>query len=265
MKNRKLFLVILSMIVLILVSVFYYKKYYYDTIDISIMNKKWYKYDPITGHYESLYFKNNEFTYNTADENNEYSNCSKYTYDKKNKVFNLDCGNQIKINSIKNNKLILTFNKNRQIFYNNINDTLNYEFESFYKKNLSEVKKELDRVKQLVKINYNSLLEILSSEEISKIYIIGNNCSSIDCTLVLDTMEKLISKNNNIYYLNINSLTDMELKYLNNITNNTFKDDRDYYDDIYPKVLVVSKSLVVDEYDFICEGLKCNKYLDEVE
>ena len=63
------------------------------------------------------------------------------------------------------------FNEDKFLSVHGENDTLNYEFESFYKKNLSEVKKELDRVKQLVKINYNSLLEILSSEQISKIYI----------------------------------------------------------------------------------------------
>ena len=262
MKNRKIILIIFSMIILLIVSLFYYQKYYYDTIDYDIINKNWYKYDPLTGYYETLFFKNDEFIYKTSDKKNEYNNCSKYTYDKKNKTFVLDCGKKIKIQKIENNMLLLLLNKKEVSFYDNINDTLNNEFENYYKKNLSEYKKELNRVKELITVNFKSLLEILSSEDNGVIYTIGDNCSSIECTLVLETMEKIMAKKNNIYYLNINELSDDNLVYLNKITNNTFNIDREYYNGIYPKILVINKNQIIDEYNFICDGLNCSKYLD---
>ncbi|MDD6272291.1 MAG: hypothetical protein PUA90_02080 [bacterium] len=263
MKNRKIILIIFSMIILLIVSLFYYQKYYSDTIDYDIINKNWYKYDPLTGYYEILRFKNDEFIYKTSDKNNEYNNCSKYTYDKKNKIFDLDCGKKIKIQKIENNMLLLVLNKKEESFYDNINDTLNNEFENYYKKNLSEYKKELNRVKELISINFKSLLEILSSEDNGIIYIIGDNCSSIECTLVLEIMEKIMSKKNNIYYLDVNALSDDNLVYLNKITNNTFNIDRDYYNGIYPKVFITNKNQIIDKYDFICDGLNCSKYLDD--
>lgn len=261
MKNKKIYTIILIMIVLIIMSISYYNKYYYATIDKSIMDNKWYKYNPLTGYYDTISFEEDSFVYNTNYKDNDYQNCTNYVYDKKNKILNLNCNKKIKINSISKNKLELTLDSKKVYFYSNIEDTMNYEFENYYKKNLSEYKKEMNRVKDLTKINYKSLLEVMSQDEYSKIFIISDNCSSIECALVLGTIEKLMSKENNIYYLDMDDIKDNELIYLNKITNK-FSIDRSYYDGVYPKVIVTNKNNIIDEYDFKCNGLNCDKYLE---
>ena len=247
------------MTVLIIVTIFYYRKYCYSTIDSDIINKKWYEYDPLTGYYDVLYFENNRIIYKTNNDN-EFNDCSKYTYDKKNKILNLDCDNKIEIKEIKDSSLKVRINEEEKLFFTKIDDALNNKFERYYKKNLSEYKKEYSRIKEILNINYNSLLEVLSLDDNSMIFVIGSNCSSIECSLVLETMEKNMS-NNNIYYFNIDNISDNELKYLNNITNNKININRDYYNGIYPKVLITNNYNIIDEYDFICNGLDCSKYL----
>ncbi len=259
MKNKRIILILFFMTVLIIVTIFYYRKYCYSTIDFDIINKKWYEYDPLTGYYDVLYFENNRIIYKTNNDN-EFNDCSKYTYDKKNKILNLDCDNKIEIKEIKDSSLKVRINEEEKLFFTKIDDALNNKFERYYKKNLSEYKKEYSRIKEILNINYNSLLEVLSLDDNSMIFVIGSNCSSIECSLVLETMEKNMS-NNNIYYFNIDNISDNELKYLNNITNNKININRDYYNGIYPKVLITNNYNIIDEYDFICNGLDCSKYL----
>lgn len=258
MKNRKILLIIISMLILILVSFFYYKKYYYNVIDTNLMNKTWYKYNSTNGYFDKIYFDSEKIVFKSYDNN---TLCDKYTYDKKNKIFNFNCDNKIKINKVNTNKIELNVDGNNEKYFNNLNDSLNYEFEKYYKKNISEYKKEFSRVKDLTKIDYSSLVEIINGKDYSTIYITGNNCTSIDCVSVLGTIEKLLYDKNNIYYLDINDLTEEELNNINKISNE-FNKDKEYYDGIYPRVLVVNNKNIIDEYEFKCEGLNCNKYLD---
>lgn len=256
MKNKNIIIVIGTLILLIIVILFNYYKYYDNNIENQIMNKKWYKYNCNTGYYDIFYVEND--TINYKNEKDNFKNCNKYYYDMKNNIIELDCGKKISIETINSNKLVLSFDNINHVFYDNIEDSLNYEFIKNYKKSISEYKKEMNRIKEISKINYDRLLEKITLDENSKVFIIPNKCTRIECTLVLDTMEQLISKGDNISYLEISNIDNNKILFLNkkynlNIDNNN----------IYPKVLIIKNKNIIDSYDFICEGFNCKKYLEK--
>ena len=115
------------------------------------------------------------------------------------------------------------------------------------------------QAKDFIKINEAKLFEIIKNNEYSKIVFIGNKCSSIDCILVLDVMEKWISTTENVYYFDINDMNDKVIKKLNEI-DKSLGLTIDYYDNIYPKVIISNNNKIVDKYDVICSGFNCKKY-----
>ena len=264
MKNRDILNIIGFMFVLLLIVVMYFFRYKTNSINENIMNKIWYRYDYTTGNYEKIMFSNNNITYYKPIKGNEttiYDNCIKYNYDKKNSVFILDCGLKIKYLSSNEEKIQLKINNNDRSFYLNIEDSLNHEFESYFGKSIYDYKKEKMQAKNFIRINEIKLLELLDSNEYSKIVFIGDKCTSIDCTLVLDVMEKWISTTENVYYYDINDLSDKVMKKLNSIDKD-FGTTKDRYYDIYPKVLIVKNNKVVDMYNVKCTGFNCKEYYE---
>ena len=262
MKNRDIINIIGFMIILLVIVVMYFFRYKSNTIDEDIMNKTWYRYDYTTGYYEKIVFNSNNIVYYKpvkGNETTEYDGCLKYNYNKKNNEFTLDCGLKIKYLSSTNEKLSLKVNNNDRIFYLNVDDSLNHEFESYYGKSIYNYKKEKMQAKEFIKVNEDKLFEIIKNDEYSKIVFIGNKCSSIDCTLILDIMEKWISATENVYYFDINNMNDKTIKKLNDI-DNTLGLAFDYYDDIYPKVLLSKNNKIIDKYSIKCDGFNCKKY-----
>ena len=115
---------------------------------------------------------------------------------------------------------------------------------------------------EIIKINYDKLNELLKESDYSKIIFIGDNCGSIECTLVTDIIEKWISYSKDIYYINSNELTKDNLTNLNKKDNN-FSLNIDDYNSVYPIVYVISDEKIIDKYEIICSGFNCSLYYNK--
>ena len=242
-------------IVLTIINVF---KYSLIGIDSSLSGKVWYRYNYNNGLYETLEFKDNEINYfkPTGTNNiNSLDSCTKYNYNKTNNTIELNCKKNIHIISYDKNSLTLEFDSKSEKYFTDIEDSLNYEFENYFNKSIVDYKKERQQVTDFSLINQNKTIEVIKNNEYSKIIFIRDNCTSINCVLALDIMEKWISTNENIYYAKINNNI---INYLNSINNNKY--DLNYFDNGYPLVLVTKNNKVVDEYYIKCTGFNCNNY-----
>ena len=250
------------LIVIILLIITNFLRYNFVSIEKTISDKDWYRYDNNTGYFEVINFKNNTFNYNRPDDNNvqnEYDNCKKYYFNKKDKEFNFDCGKSIRIVELNKNSVDMIIDGKNKIFFDDIEKSINYEFESYFGKSMEEFKKNKAQAKDFIKINEKKLFEVIGSDEFSKILFIGNNCSSVDCILALDILEKWIAKTENVYYFDVNDLNNNILGKLNKINNSLLK-DYNFYDNIYPRVIITKKNSLVDQYEIKCNGFNCNKY-----
>ena len=139
-----------------------------------------------------------------------------------------------------------------------LNALRNDEFEVYYQKSIVDYRKEKSQVLDFSKINETKLYEILKEKKYSKIVLMGNKCSSIECTLALDIIEKWISTNEDIYFFDANQINDNILKYINNINESNY--DYNYFNGSYPIVLVSKNNKIVDQYEIKCTGFNCTKY-----
>ena len=263
MKNKRITYIIYIMLVIIIVTLFVLIKYLPVKVENRLLYKKWYKYDTSTGYYNMVYVENNKFTYNKPGNTNvrgKYDYCSKYTYDKSKKVFKLDCGEKITLDSVNDNKLVLIINDKKNVFYSTPEESLNYEFENYFNKSVSKYKTEKSQNIDFVKINYERLLEIISEKDNSTVIFLGSNCSSIECTLFLDVLEKWITINEKVYYVDVEKLTDQEIEKIGNIVPN-FNKNREYYNDIYPRIILFKENRILDQYQIKCKGFNCTKYI----
>ena len=256
--------IIIFIVILFIIVLFNFKSYTNVKLDETIIDKNWYKYNILTGYYDILNISENNIKFIKPDDTNDlnkYDNCDSYSYDKKNKTLNLNCKSKIKINNITNNSLDINFDNVNQKFFTNMQDSLNYEFEKYYKKSLSEYKKEKFQVSEVIKINDNKLLELVKEDKYSKIIFYGDKCSSIECTLVLNIMEKLyVADSSSIFYYNANEINNNLLKKLNKI-DKKFENDVNFYNNVYPRIIIVKNNKIVDTYEIKCSGLNCTKYM----
>lgn len=250
------------MLIVIVGNLIYLQKYGYNTIDDLILNKKWYNYDYSSGFYNTLFIKKSSLVYNNSDSNSNYTDCKLYNYNKSNNTISMDCGKNIVINKIEDNKLVLYIDSKTEVFFSNEEDAINYEFESYYGKSISEYKKEMTRVKDYLKINYERLLEIADSDDKSEIIFIGDKCSSVDCVLSLSVIENMLSDQSNIYYFDSSELSDDNKVRLLSEKIDGFKENNNY-NNIYPVITTISNNKVIDEYRIKCSGFNCNKYIKE--
>ena len=216
--------IIIFIVILFIIVLFNFKSYTNVKLDETIIDKNWYKYNILTGYYDILNISENNIKFIKPDDTNDL-----------NKYDNFDNVNQK--------------------FFTNMQDSLNYEFEKYYKKSLSEYKKEKSQVAEVIKINDNKLLELVKEDKYSKIIFYGDKCSSIECTLVLNIMEKLyVADSSSIFYYNANEINNNLLKKLNKI-------DKKFYNNVYPRIIIVKNNKIVDTYEIKCSGLNCTKYM----
>ena len=260
MKNKNIINIAVLLFLGVLIIVF--SRSNVSSIDNNIYNKKWYHYNHISGYYDSIYFENEKITYNkpmNINTSSSYDNCKKYKYNSKSNLLSLDCGKIIKIIEIKDNKMILEIDDRTTIFFDNIEDTLNYEFETYYGKSIVEFKKEKSQAKDFIKINSKKLVELINNKDYSKIVFTGNKCTSVDCTIGLDILEKWISTTENVYYIDVDDLDKDTLNKLNKV-DSELDNNINYYNDIYPLVLIFKEGKLIDHYYINCDGFNCNKY-----
>ncbi len=262
-KNKRTIYIMYFMIVIIIATLFVLIKYRKMSIEEDMMYKKWYSYETSTGYYNVIYFEKDKVTYYKASNKNAtstYDYCLKYNYDKKKKNFNLSCNKQISILNVKKDKLELVIDDVRKLFYLNPEDSLNYEFENYFNKSVSEYKSEKEQNLALIEVNSERFIEIVNEKENSTFVFLGDNCLSIDCTIFLDVLEKWISTNDKVYYFDLKKLNDKDIKIINSKING-FLDDMEKYDDIYPTIVTINNNKVLDQYQIKCNGLNCTKYI----
>lgn len=261
MKNRRIYYILAIMIFIIIIMIINVLKYNYLSIDKKIQNTTWYRYNYTNGLYESLYFKDGNINYfkpTSINNTNSLDNCTKYSFNKKNNTLKLNCNKEIKIIKYDNDYLSLDFDGKNEKFFKNIEDSLNFEFEDYFQESITDYKKDKNQVTEIVKINESELYNVLREDEYSKIVFIGNKCTSIDCVLILDIMEKWISTNENVYYFDVNNITSKMINYINIISASNYT--YNFYDNAYPRIIVSKKNKIVEQYELKCTGFNCKKY-----
>lgn len=256
MKNKNNIYVFFCLFVIILISLIFLFKYSTKTIDSNILNIKWYNYDVSNGYYNIFYINGDSFQYSTAKDDKSYSSCNKYSYNKKGKTLSLNCNKEIDIMEINNDNIILNIDAKKKVFFKNIDDSLNYEFKSYYGKTMSEYKQEKFQVKDIIKININRMIEIINNENNSTFVFMGEGCTSVDCILIYKELEHQYSDGKNIYYIDINDATESELQSLAKISDK-FIVNKEYYNNIYPIILKVNKE-EIKYNEYRCNGFNCD-------
>ncbi len=262
MKNKNIIYIIGFMLIALIIVIMYLFRFGTTTIDTDILNKKWYHYNNTNGYYDILELSKNSFTYKKADNTNnpnKYDNCTNYKYNKLNKTLTLNCNKQLKIVSFTNDKLTIELDNKTINFFKNIEDTLNYEFELAFGKSMIDYKKEKSQILETIKINSEKLLEVIKEDEYSKIVFISDNCTSVDCDLALDIIEKNNTQTNNMYYFDYTNLDNNLMLKLNGI-DNKFLNDINFYNGIYPRIIITKNNKLVDTYELHCNGFNCNQY-----
>lgn len=257
MKNRLIKVIFVLIITIIIVCFFCLFKFGKNTLDPNLLNKKWYHYDNSTGFYDTFFMDGVNLSYSISDKKNEYSTCKRYTFNKGKNELVLDCGKKIQVIEVTNEYIVLSIDLKKVKFFSNIDSTLNYEFEAFYNQSISEYKNEMIRVFDLIKISPSRFFEIIGSEDKSKVVFYGDACTSVDCVLSLDIIEKWISLSENIHYVNISEFSDDDMIKLSNI-NEELLNDKNYYNGIYPRVIVFENNQVLDNFEIKCKGFNCN-------
>lgn len=257
MKNRNmnyLIIVIISLIILAIINIFTFG---FNSLDGKLLDKEWYHYDYTTGYYDILNIYNGKIVYNSSNMEKIYDDCFTYNYDKKKNTINLDCNKKIKIRKISKNNIELNIDDYDKVFFDSIEDSLNYEFKNYFGKSIIDYKEEKSQITEYSKITGEKFINLLKDNSYSKIVFMGNNCTSVDCILALDIMEKWVIKNSNVYFFDSN-LIDSNLLLDASKVMKDISLDVNFYNGVYPKVLIVKKNKIVDSYDIKCKGFNCN-------
>lgn len=257
MKNKEYSYVVIIIIILIILAIINFFVFGFDTLNNNILNKEWYHYDYTTGYYDILKINEDKINYFSSNTNDSYENCYQYSFDKKKDIINLNCGKSFEIKKISSNSINLVIDGYDKVFFKNVDDSLNYEFKNYFGKTIVDYKDEKSQVIEYSKINSDKLFSIIKEDNYSRIIFMGNNCTSVDCVLALDVMEKWIIKNSNVYFFDSNEINDNLILKIKKLKSN-ISTEKNYYNDIYPKVLIVKNGKLIDSYDIKCNGFNCN-------
>lgn len=263
MNNKNYIYIIGVLIIGIILSILYIFRY--DKIDELMLNKKWYKYNYINGYYDFFNLSEDKmFYYRPSNDNsfNSYDACSKYRYNKKSRSIILDCKKNIFIKYVSTNKIVLLIDGEENVFFTSIDDSLNYEFNKFFDKSMSEYKNSEKQVLDLIKISSTDLINYAKEKNYSKFIFIGNKCTSVDCIVTYDVIEKWLSTSTSTYYINSDEINDKIINLLNKL-DKTFSKDEKYYNDIYPRVIITYAGKIIDSYSIKCQGFDCSSYYNK--
>jgi len=252
MKNSIKYIICSILIILSIICFYYYLKYKDIKIEENIYDKYWYWYNNKDGTYSSIFFSNDKIIFN--DSNIENNLCTNYEYNKKNKIFYLDCNVTIEIININDDNIILNINGVKKVFYDTLDNTLNTEFSSYFSKSISDFKKESFNTFSLIKIDYKNIDNIIKENNSSKFIFIGNRCTSIECVISSIIVERWMSYSNNVYYIDSNSINDNMI--FNSITESEYNSN-------YPLVVVTDSNKDLKKYFIKCDGFNCEKYYND--
>ena len=75
----------------------------------------------------------------------------------------------------------------------------------------------------------------------------------------MNSIEKWITQNNNVYYVDINEFSEGQMESINKLNNN-FTIDKNYYSSIYPRVMVFKNKTIFKDFELKCTGFDCTVY-----
>ena len=143
--------------------------------------------------------------------------------------------------------------KKEMDFYTDAQTSLNNEFQKYYELTISEYNEKNKQAKEIIKTDYNKLEEILNDKGHKNIIILmGNECVNIECTLILNVIEKMMTQNENIYYIDVSD-ENKNKQILNKL------DNLDSFNMEYPLLYKVENGNITKEI-FKCEGFNCSKW-----
>ena len=263
MKNKEYKITIILIVFIIVLVIINFFRFGFINLNRRLFDNEWYHYNFATGYYEKIKFSDNKIEFMVPNDINKETgleSCTEYTYNKKTREIHLNCGKTIKVEDVNWKSIEMIIDDRDLVFFDNEGDSLNYEFKSYFTKSVVDFKEEKSQVLEYSKINEEKLLEVIKDKEYSKILFMGDKCSSINCVLVLDIMEKWVSTTQNIYFYDPSELNQNVIDYINN--NNSVKVNIDDFNDTYPRVLVVKNNKIIENYNIKCTGFNCNTYLN---
>lgn len=184
----------------------------YEKIELpdNILNKVYYKYNNLTGFYDSIKFTSKKVTY--EGEELDLEGCSEYQYTSLNGIVKFSCGHALKIISGTSEVLAITMNNNNYYFFTSKENSFEYQFREKFNMTYSEYKNtSLNKEKEITEEKLNELIDSLTT---SYVYINTDKCD-YTCALVEDKLNTL----DNSYYINIDNITREDI--LNSISDST--------------------------------------------
>lgn len=226
-----------------------------DLPEKELLNKELYLFNTKTGDYEILKITSDKFEY--TGESLDLNNCKKYEYNSGTGILKLDCNKAIRIVGKVGNSYVFKVNNNNVFFYFTKSDSYNGEFQrTFNTTKENYVTEGITKITPL-SLDYNTLIQTLSSNEIKYIYIKSNDCSEI-----CDIYNNIYSSSNmgNKYYLELNTLTVENLINLENIN----KPFRDLLTGTikYPLIIEVQNNNIIRNFEVKVDGLDFSNYIN---
>src|SRR5574344_1082796 len=131
MEDKNIVIVVIGMICIMVLSLLYL--FYNKPLNDNIKNIVWYGYNIKSGSYDQLEITDEQVIYKyKEDSSDDFKGCSKYRYNSKRKTIVLDCGEKIYLKSVTDNYLVININGEERKFFQDLEETLNHEFVSFY-------------------------------------------------------------------------------------------------------------------------------------
>lgn len=176
----------------------------YEKVELppeDILNKTYYKFNTLTGDYESLKITNNSFEY--VGEEFDLNNCNKYTYEEITGNMNLDCGTKLTIMANTDDVLMININNNNYYLYKNKENSFDKEFITTFKESKeSFASKTFENIKNK-NITENKLKELYILDQTSYVYV-KKDTYDYKSSIVESKLNEL----ENSYYINKSDISD---------------------------------------------------------
>jgi len=246
---------ILLIILCITLGVIGYKNKPLDKPNPDVMNIEFYRYNALTGNYDTL--KINENNINYEGEYLDLNNCKTYKYNEETGIIKLDCNKAFRIVGYTEEALVINISKENLYFYKEKEQSYNGEFQRTYKMSITSYKQEGETALKEKEITIEDLPSLIKSNSLSYIYIKGNNCKD-ECTLFNKVFLNFSTKDN-IYYLDSSKLKISDIKKLTD-TYEDFPNTLQDYDNVTPQVYVVGNKKLETILEIEGKGFDYSKY-----
>ncbi len=225
-----------------------------------ILGITYYRYNDTTGNYDEFMIDKEKIKYTGSDYDLE--GCEKYTYDPNTSIIKLDCNKAFRIGGETKQGIIIDMEEKRNFYYPKKENSYNYEFQKKYGTTEKMYKTTGENELRNIEIDVEKLIEKAIEEEISFIYIKDSTCET-SCTIFNHDF-KNFSREENIYYLNLDKITEEDIEKLNKEIESFPKTKKEITKD-YPQVLVIKNNKIEEIIKISLKGFENEKYNNYAE